>query len=548
MSGTTTGGSGGGSGGAGDGGVAHPVGVACSDAPPWTTTGTPAVNLAVDAGSPGQPWSRYYEKAVSTDHAGTILTTAWGRNIQAALKKGHDQAGFQYARFHGVLDDDIGVYTEDSGGNAVYTWTRFDQVYDAIVAAGMRAIIEISFMPAALAMDPSKKLVPQFWYNNMPPVIDAAKDWTKWEALMTAMVQHLEQKYGADEIRNHWYFEVWNEPSWMYVPGPPGYTTLYQHTVNGLVAADPQVKVGGPADTAGDEIYITPTLINFTRTNSLKLDFITYHRYGNDGATTPTLDAAGMRLFHHTMVDMLKSNNFTGQLFNTEFGSDYSPAVNRDNESSASFIAKTIHLIGTDTAAYPPPFSYSWWALSDLYEEINVGPATAYREGNYGLLLKGDPSIPESFDVAKPAFNAFRLLHMMGDTQIATTGGTTGDGVNATATLAADGHSAQILVYSHTNGASADPTQSSLVSLAVSNLPFTPTHVLHYVVDHTHANSYTSWVNMQKPARPTQAQWITLRDAAELCYYTATPSGKSTSWAATFPQNNYSVSLIILSG
>ena len=49
-----------------------------------------------------------------------------------------------------------------------------------------------------------------------------------------------------------------------------------------------------------------------------------------------------------------------------------------------------------------------------------LGSDTTYRGGgmgNFGLLLKGDPQIAESFDVAKPTFNAFRLLHMMTDQQ-----------------------------------------------------------------------------------------------------------------------------------
>jgi len=48
---------------------------------------------------------------VAADHANTVLETAWGRNIQGALRKGHQLAGFQYVRFHGILDSDIGAYT-----------------------------------------------------------------------------------------------------------------------------------------------------------------------------------------------------------------------------------------------------------------------------------------------------------------------------------------------------------------------------------------------------------------------------------------------------
>ena len=154
----------------GGGSAAKATGVDCGDAPsPWTSGGG-AVTLTVDGASPGAAWSRFYEGAVATDHANTILSSAWGRNAQNALKKGHDQAGFRYARFHGILNRDIAVYSEDASGNAVYDWTRFDMVYDAIKDAGMRPIVEISFMPDALASDASK-IQAQLWYGGVSPNI-----------------------------------------------------------------------------------------------------------------------------------------------------------------------------------------------------------------------------------------------------------------------------------------------------------------------------------------------------------------------------------------
>ena len=180
------------------------VGVTCTGSAPWGT-GNGDVQLVVDAGQKGQAWSRFYEKGVALDHANTILSTAYGRNAKAALKKGHDQAGFQYVRFHGILNDDIGVYSE-SNGTATYDWTRLDQVYDAIVAAGMKPIVEISFTPSAMAS--TSKVLTTLWYNNKSPNISKPKDWTKWEAFMTAIVQHLESHYGAAEVRSNWFFEV----------------------------------------------------------------------------------------------------------------------------------------------------------------------------------------------------------------------------------------------------------------------------------------------------------------------------------------------------
>jgi xylan 1,4-beta-xylosidase len=527
----------------------------CADAPPsldagdfdggrsddgGADAGTGPVALTVDATARGAAWNRFYEKVVASDHANTLLCTSWGRNIQNALRRAHAQAGFQYVRFHGVLDDDVGLYSEDATGTPAYHWARFDAVYDAIAAAGMRPIVEISFMPRALASDPTQVLT-SLNYNGRFPNISPPKDWTKWQDLMAAIVTHFEQRYGVDEVRA-WYFEVWNEPSWMYAMGDTNYLFLYRKTVAGLTQADPQVRVGGPAESSGASVTEAPTLMVSAPYYKAKLDFISYHRYSDDESVVS--DPATMLAFHRNMASLAATNGFTGELLNDEFGPSWKPDVSRDNETSASFISKTIHLLGTDTVAAPPS-AYGYWTISDLYEEVYHGDGLAFNEGNFGLLLKGDPKIPESFDVPKPSFNAFRLLHRMGDTQLAVTGGTTGDGVNAAATISADGSAIQVLVYNHVAGGSADPTQASAVTLSVANIPFAPgaVRVRQYVIDHTHANAYTAWVAMSKPQTPTEPQWSALRDAAEPCYYETSATVSGTTWTSTFPLNVYGVSL-----
>jgi xylan 1,4-beta-xylosidase len=125
--------------------------------------------------------------------------------------------------------------------------------------------------------------------------------------------------------------------------------------------------------------------------------------------------------------------------------------------------------------------------------------------------------------------------------------------VGAAATRSTDGKAVQILVYNHVNGGQGDSSQASAVSLTVNNLPFTgPVRVRQYIVDRGHANAYRTWLAINQPVRPTQPQWLMLRDAAELCYYEtitqpsgAQPSGSS--WTLTFPQNIYGVALIELS-
>ena len=551
-----TGGAIAGAGGAGGAAGAAPLpGAACTGTSPLTTAGTAASHLVVDAGQKGLAWNRFYEKVVAADHANTILTTAYGRNIQAALKKGHDQAGFGYVRFHGILDDDVGVYSEP-GGVPTYTWTKLDQIYDAIIAAGMRPFVEISFMPKALASD-ATKIQTLLWYNNQSPNISPPRDWTVWQTFMQNLVQHLETRYGAAEVRNNWYFEIWNESSWMYSAGNAGYNQLYQNTVQGLLKADPMLKVGGPAESQGGSTFMVDGIIKFAKTpaNNAKLDFVSYHAYGQSSATSLALASPGAAAnsatidFHNTIMNIVKTDAFTGSVFVTESGPTYSLGnVQSDNEVAASYIAKVIHLLASNTASAPPA-GFSYWAISDLYEENDTGTNTAFRGGNFGLLLKGDPQIATSFDVAKPAFNAFRLLHLMGDVQVSTTGGTTANGVNAAATLLGDNSALQVLVYNHTDGGTASATDSTLVNLTVNNLPFGagPLRVRQYIVDHTHANAYTTWVGQGSPAKPTATQWSALSASAELCYFDTMVTPTSNSLSVMFPQNNYSVSLLVIS-
>ena len=105
-----------------------------------------------------------------------------------------------------------------------------------------------------------------------------------------------------------------------------------------------------------------------------------------------------------------------------------------------------------------------------------------------------------------------------------------------------------MLVYNHVDGGQADPLASSVVSVQFNNIPLAPAkiRVRHYVVDHTHSNAYDTFAQMGRPPQPTQSEWAELRRASELCYYEATVTPKDAAWAVTFPQNIYSVGLLVL--
>jgi xylan 1,4-beta-xylosidase len=518
----------------------------------WATNYT----LTVDAGTKGSAWSRFYEKCVSTCHVYTVLSSAYGRNIQNALQRAHDEAGFQYFRGHGILNDDVKVYSE-TGGVASYNWTNFDKIYDAALAAGMKPILEISFMPPALATDAGNL---SLWYNGITAVNRPPKDWNKWHALITALVTHCEEKWGVDEVRKNWYFEVWNEPEWMY-SGMADYPLLYAHTCGAILAADAQVKVGGPAYTADAAIpsgitnfidYVKNNNNPLTGTKNLKIDFISYHRYSNNANYGGMLSAPNSQNdFHKAVVTACKGKGFAGEILCDEWGSTYNQTVDRDDETSASFYAKTICMLNGNGASYPPPSMYGYWCLSDIYEENNAGTNTCYDEGNYGMMVRGDSRYQDSWDLAKPVFNACKLLHRMGDYSLPLAGATTSDGVGGCATVSANGNAVQILLYNHVNGAAANSATQDNVTLTVNNIPWAPgpVKVEHLIVDRTRSNTYRAWADMGKPQNPTQAQWTQLKTSEALANQDpeTTTSLTDKTWTKTFTQNYYSVGLVTLS-
>ena len=61
------------------------------------------VRFMVDAAAPKQHLPHFWEKRVGSCHGYTALR----EDYREQLKKAKEELGFQYVRFHGILDDDM---------------------------------------------------------------------------------------------------------------------------------------------------------------------------------------------------------------------------------------------------------------------------------------------------------------------------------------------------------------------------------------------------------------------------------------------------------
>ena len=195
--------------------------------------------LVVDAKAPSHPFPHFWEQMFGSGRAILSLRDSYRGDLRA-VKQITD---FTYVRFHAIFDDEVGIYGEDSEGHPLYNFSYIDQIYDGLLANGVRPFVEISFMPNQLAA--SHTLHP-FWYH---PNISPPKDWGRWDGLVAAFARHLVERYGIDEV-SQWYFEVWNEPNldfWAGQPKQETYWELYDQTATTIKKVSARLRVGGPA-------------------------------------------------------------------------------------------------------------------------------------------------------------------------------------------------------------------------------------------------------------------------------------------------------------
>ncbi len=459
-------------------------------------TTTQPVRLHLDATAPGMPFPHTWEDMFGSGRAVLALRDDYRRDLDAV----HAATGFGYIRFHGILDDDVGLVQRDKKTGAIsYNFSYVDQIYDGLLTRGVRPFVELSFMPTALTSDP--KAVQDFWYH---PNIAPPRDYKEWDAMITAFAKHLVDRYGIDEV-SRWYFEVWNEPNigfWAGKPAQPTYFKLYDHTARDLKAVSPRLRVGGPATAQAAWV---PAFLAHVRKDDVPVDFVSTHVYGDDTAdnvfhTHEKIPRADMvcRAIDKVAAEIKASPYPKLPLIFSEYNASYAnlPDVT-DTIYMGPWMANTIRMCGDKLAMM------SYWSFSDVFEEQGVVKTPFY--GGFGLIA--EDRIP------KPAFNAFALLHKLGDTRLPLKSD------SALATRRADGSIVVALwnyapplsnTASYVGGTPKGPVKH--FDLKIADLPANAKATV-WRVDETHGNVIRAYDAMGRPAFPSRRQIEQLRAA-----------------------------------
>jgi xylan 1,4-beta-xylosidase len=440
------------------------------------------VDAASDLGRTERPW----RPIVGSEHLALLLRGRGpggrkvGDELAGALRIARDELGAERVRAHAIFHDSLAVYREVDG-QPVYDFALVDKALDRLLETGLRPMVELSFMPEALASNASATV---FDYRG---IISPPRDPERWRDLVVAFVEHARDRYGSDEV-GRWLFEVWNEPNLkvFWAADQAAYFDLYDASVAAVKSVDPSLAVGGPATAA---VGWVDDLLAHAAETGVPLDFVSTHTYGLPPLDLrPILERAGRSELPLYWTEWGVSPTHGSPINDSVWGA---PLVCRGMRSAAGRL---------DALAY--------WVVSDHFVEL--GEPERLFHGGFGLLTVGN--------LRKPRFWAIRILELLGDTELETewNGDGAGSLVHGWATRATDGRVAIALWNGTLDQAKADgdPLLDRTVTVTIDGFePERPLWLRHRRVDATHSNIAADWSG---EAWPDEEGWRRLHARDQL--------------------------------
>ena len=433
-----------------------------------------SVTFKVRLNHESRPFPHYWEKSVGSCHAYMGLREDW----RAQLKKCREELGFQYVRFHGILNDQMSVFSKRKG-EVRYSFFNIDSIFDFLLSIGMKPLVELSFMPRDMAS--GDRTVFHYRGNITPPA-----DYSEWGALIESLTRHCVDRYGIDEVRT-WYFEVWNEPNLgdFWAGTREEYFRLYQYAAEAVKRVDSQIPVGGPSTSVNAWI---PEMLEFCQKNHVPIDFVSTHHYPTDEPLWLNREMDGIIRYERGILTKMaaKAREQAGKLplFYTEWNiSSALPDALHDEPYAAAFITKTI----ADNDGLVD--MYSFWTFSDLFEEAPLPYAPFH--GGFGLqTLHGIP---------KPKYRAFQLLHKTCDRRLPVERSDKSGSSNVELLATVDESRIVLLAYNH--NVPDGEIREEEVEVVLHGVEAVKAATMEKV-DHWNANPKNKWLELGSPEYP----------------------------------------------
>jgi len=450
-----------------------------------------------------------------------------------------------YVRTHNLMTSGDGtpalkwgstnMYTEDSAGNPVYSWTITDKIFDAYIERKMKPLVEVGFMPEALSTHPEP--YQHHWAPGGSGTLATGwayppKDHKKWAELIHQWVKHSIERYGKAEVES-WYWEVWNEPDIMYFMSPDkvtDYCTMYDYASDAVKRALPTARIGGPHTTGGGAWFLRSFIrhcISDTNAATGKvgapLDFLAFHAKG-----LPEIIKGVVCMGMKSQLKNIEDNFSVIASF---------PEIKRlpviigesDPEGCAACGVMTnpenAYRNGTLYSSYEAASITRIYDMADYHGVNLIGAVNWSFEFENQPWFAGFRSLATN-GVDKPVLNVFRMLGMMSGSRVEVSGdlrydfkticdsSVRGEKTDINAVACHDKNAVTILLWNYHDLDIQDT--GSLVVLNIKGIPAERATLTQYRIDNAHSNSYEAWKKMGSPQNPTAEQIGKLEKAGQL--------------------------------
>lgn len=467
---------------------------------------------SADVSLPGKNLQHKWKNLITIGNARIGLNA----EVQRQLTLLQAEIGFRYLRFHGIFDDGMMVYDENTEGKPVLNFTYVDSLIHFLLSIGLRPFIELGFMPSKLA-----KAQQTVFYSGS--VISMPKDMEKWNYLIHSFLLHCIESFGQKEVEQ-WYFEFWNEPDMRYLfwhDSEEDYLTFYENTYHVVKKISSGLRLGGPAILTNHDygMQYLERYLSYGRSKACSPDFISIHCYPDILQSQPL----AVQVEHPPIKSVISENeNFLRssltvvkealapygyqreQLHITEWNSTtWHRDLTNDTCYKAAYLVKNL-VENMDQAE-----SFGYWTLTDFIEETY--PSHLTYHGGLGLITGNG--------IKKAAYHAFWILNKLG-TQVLKAG----DGYYITSSPS--GYQVLLYHYCHFDQLYRKRDTSAIDSLNryevfqndygkelrlhLTGLTDGLYSIKEYCVNQTEGSSFDNWIRMGSP------EYLSLEDISYL--------------------------------
>ena len=426
------------------------------------------------------------------------------REVQEMLTELQSKINYDYIKFHGLLSDDMLVCKRTDSGKLSFSFVMIDKVIDFLLSINLKPLIQLSFMPEALASQKDKNIFASKFNTSYPANIN------EWNQLVESFIQHIQHRYGKSQIEQ-WLYCVWNEPDTsqnMFGLGDDKkFYSLYAETYKTVKKVNPNLIFGSPS-----LLLITPINIDWAKRffewtikENCTPDFLNLHYYANDFNSVDSNNSLSFTNLNNRLSQ--DDRNFDKyidyiKILMSELGlSDIKIYLTEWNLtlSHRNLINDTVflgcYLAKNILNNYDRLDSFGYWSLTDFIEEYQLDNQLFH--GGLGLYTYNG--------IKKPHFFVFEFISWLGDDLLAQ-----GDSYFITKSnkgiqiicynyehyskIFADGNT---YITTQTNRYTPFVNSASLeLSIPFRNLEKGNYKVKEYIINQNYGSCYDRWLNM----------------------------------------------------